>query len=99
MDQFINQLLQDQGVPADLDPEVRTQLVAELTNRAADFVNKRLIEAMSDEAVAHFETLIDEDPVDPLKIQDFIATNVPDKETIASKALLEFRALYLGDKA
>jgi len=99
MEQFITQLLQDQGIPADLDVEVRQQLVSELTSRAADFVNQRLIQNMSDEALPHFESLLDEDPVDAQRIQEFIATNVPDKEKIAANALLEFRILYLGEKA
>jgi hypothetical protein len=99
MEEFIRQLLQDQGVPEDLSAEVRAQLVAELTGRATDFVNQRLVAAMSEEAVGHFESLLDEEPVDTQKIQDFINTNVPDKEQVAARALVEFRALYLGAKA
>lgn len=99
MEEFIQKLLKDQGVPEDLDPEVRAQLVAQLTDRATDFVNKRLVEAMSEEAVSRFNSLLDEEPVDAAKIQEFIATNIPDKEKIATGALLEFRVLYLGAKA
>lgn len=99
MEQFIQQLLKDQGVPDSLDGEVRKQLVEELTGRATDFVNRRLLEAMSEEAVEQFNSLLDEEPVDPNKIQQFIATHVPDKERVAAAALYEFRTLYLGDKA
>ncbi len=88
-----------QDIPEDLDPEVREELAKGLLARATDFVNKRIIDSMSDEVAEHFEALVDEQPVDPAKIQAFIETNVPDRERIAGLALYEFRTLYLGDKA
>lgn len=99
MDQFIQQLLRDQDVPEDLDPEVRTQLVSELTSRASDFLNARLIDAMSDETVEHFSAMLDDESTTPEQVQNFIATNVPDKDRVIASALAEFRVLYLGDRA
>lgn len=99
MEEFIRQLLQDQGVPDDLAPDVRTQLVTEMTERATDFVNKRLVGAMSEEALPHFESLLAEEPVDVARLQEFMRTNVPDQENVAAQALLEFRVIYLGAKA
>lgn len=99
MDQFIQQLLHDQGVSDSLDPAVREQLVHELTGRATDFVNRRLIDAMSDETVEQFNALLDDDSLDPAKAQQFVEANVPNKDQVVAAALVEFRALYLGDKA
>lgn len=99
MEEYIQQLLQDQGVPHDLDPEVRGQLVSDLMSRALDFLNRRLIDSMSDEAVEHFTSLLDNPATDASQVQDFIATNVMDKEKVTADALAEFRVLYLGDKA
>lgn len=99
MDQFINKLLQEQGVPEDLDPQVRTQLIAELTGRVMDFMNRRLVDAMDEDALNGFQALLDTDPTDPAVVQDFISAHVPDRDKVITKALIDFRAIYLGDKA
>ncbi|CAN5118794.1 hypothetical protein BH09PAT3_BH09PAT3_4590 [soil metagenome] len=99
MDNFIQQLLSDQGVASDINPEVRAQLVQDLSSRATDFVNRGLINAMSDEAVEHFNTMLDDPSITPEQVQQFVDTNVANKEQVVANALVEFRALYLGDKA
>lgn len=99
MEAFIKQLLADKGLPTDLDPKVREQLERDLTDRAADMVNKRMINALNDEDLANFDTLINEHSDDADLIQKFIEEHVPNKETLAASALLEFRALYLGAEA
>jgi len=99
MEEFVQQLLQDQGVPQDLDPEVRTELASELTNRLSDFLNRRLIDAMSDEAVDEFNNLLDDESADPARVQEFVANHVPNQQQVTTAALREFRQLYLGDKA
>ncbi len=99
MDQFIQQLLREQGVSDTMDPEVRAQLTDELTSRATDFVNRRLIDAMSDEVAAQFNAFLDDESVTPEQVQNFVETNVPNREQVVASALVEFRSLYLGDKA
>ena len=99
MDEFIRQLLQEAGVPDSTDPEVYQQLTKDLQDRAADMVNHRLIEAMSDDDVAAFEQVLDNEPENMSLMQQFIDEHVPDKEQITARALLEFRALYLGKSA
>jgi hypothetical protein len=99
MDQFIEQLLREQGAPDDLEPAVRQDLVEDLAARATEFLNRRLIDAMDDTSVEEFSKLLDVEPADPQAIQEFIATHVPDKERVVTEALLEFRSIYLGSKA
>jgi hypothetical protein len=99
MEEFIQQLLHDAGVPADLDEQVKAQLAKDLTDRAADFINKRLVDSMDPKTLADFEAVIDKSPDDALAIQHFVESNVPNKEKITGLALVEFRALYLGNKA
>ncbi len=96
MEQFIKQLLADKDLPTNLDDKVRAQLEHDLTSRATDFLNKRMIEALSDDDVKAFEKLIDEQPDNAVAVQEFIDKHVPNKEQLAATALLEFRALYLG---
>lgn len=99
MENFITQLLADQGVDPAMDPAVRAQLVAELTSKANDLINRRLIDAMSDEVVSHFNDLVEDENTDAAAVQQFITTNVPNRDQVVAAALIEFRALYLGEKA
>jgi hypothetical protein len=99
MDQYVNQLLKDQGVPENLDPEVRQQLIAELNGRISDFINRRLVDSMSDEALPPFEAMLDQQPVDQQQVQQYINEHVPNMNDVVTKALLEFRTIYLGDRA
>ncbi len=99
MDEFIKQLLKDSGVSDDMDAAVREQLQKDLTDRLTDFLNKRIVESMDEKTLAEFEQVIDQNGDDAAKIQTFIEQNVANREQIAASAILEFRALYLGDKA
>jgi hypothetical protein len=99
MDQYLNQLLSDQGVPADVDPEVRQELYNELASRVSDFINRRLVENMEESALPEFGTLLDQEPVDQQKLQQFMTDHVPNSNDIVTKALLEFRSIYLGERA
>lgn len=99
MDEFLRQLLIDKGLPEDIDPEVRSQLLRDLSSRAADLINRRLIDALSEQDVAMLDKLIDEKPDDANAYLQFINDHVADKENITASALLEFRALYLGKDA
>ena len=99
MEAFILQLLHDKGLPADLDEGVQAQLVKDLTNRLVDMINRRVIDTLSEEQAQELEKLIDQNPDNPQAIQEFIDKNVPDKQEIATKAMFEFRTLYLGANA
>jgi hypothetical protein len=99
MDEYIQQLLQDAGLPESTDPEVREQLTMDLTARANDLMNRRLIDAMSDEDAEAFDKLLDEQPENIEAMQQFITDHVSNREQVVGAALLEFRALYLGASA
>ena len=88
MEEFIRQLLQDKGVPADVEPEVKEQLVRDLTSRVTDMVNRRMIDSLNDTDLAEFEKMIDENPDDVLSLQHFIEQHVPEKEALTAAALL-----------
>jgi TIR domain len=96
--EFIQQIMAEQDIPADLHHEVREQYEADLTERAMNLINRRLIEAMPDQTVEHFNALLDSDPTSQA-IQEFVQYNVPNREYVTAQALLELRRLYLGDKA
>jgi hypothetical protein len=99
MDQYVNQLLKDQGVPDDLDPETRQQLVEGLMGHVANFINKRMIDAMDEATAEDFNRMLDDPNLSPTAVQNFMITRVPNREQVATDALLEFRQLYLGGDA
>jgi Protein of unknown function (DUF5663) len=96
--EFIQQVMAEQNLPADLDPEVRAQYEADITEHAMALINRRLIDAMPDQAVEHFNALLDSDP-SAQAVQEFVERNVPNREHVAAQALLEFRKLFLGGQA
>jgi hypothetical protein len=98
IDQFVEDLIKEKGLPADLDSEVRQQLVNNLTERVANLINRRLIDALPDEKVTELEKLVDTNPQDAQAFQKFMADNVPNQEQVIAAALLEFRGLYLQGK-
>jgi hypothetical protein len=95
INQYIEQMLTDKGV-TDIEEPVRKQLVNDLSQRLVDFINKRLIDSMPDEDVKTLSSLLDENPQDTQKIQSLIDSKVPEKETVAASAMVEFRTMYLG---
>ena len=96
LQQFIEDLLKEQGMPEDITEDVRQRMVQNLTERANDLINKRLIEAMNDDQVEQLNQLLDSEPHNPQAVQDFTAQHLPNKDQIAAAALAEFRELYLG---
>ncbi len=97
MDQFIDQLMKDANFGKDLAPEVLEQVRHDLTTRATDMVNRYIIDSMSDEVFKQFETMMSQEgDLDPKTVQDFIEQNVPNREEVATRALIEFRSIYLG---
>ena len=98
IENFIKQLLDEKGLPPNLEPKVYDQLVKDLSGRAIDLVNRRLIDAMSDEQAEQFDKLLAEHPDDVRAATEFVKKSVPNQEEVTVAALAEFRQLYLGNK-
>jgi hypothetical protein len=98
MTPFIQQLLAEQGIPANLDPAVRSEFEAELASRLNEFINARILDAMPAVVVQRFEALLESDP-DEAVVQRFVERNVPNQQEVVTNAMVEFRRLYLGSKA
>jgi DNA replication protein DnaD len=97
IEQFVKQLLQEKGLPENLNQEVYNKLVSDLTTRVGDLINRRVIESLNEEQLGRFEHLIDTEPENTEAVQKFIEENVENKEQITTAALIEFRELYLGN--
>jgi hypothetical protein len=99
MEQFIQQLMTDQGINGDIDADVRQEIAAELTEQLTSMINRTLIDAMDDAAVTEFEQLIDAEQPDQAALNTFVKNHVPNHDEIVAATLIEFRASYLGSKA
>jgi hypothetical protein len=95
LDQYVQQLLTERGM-SHPDPAVRAEMVEELTERVDDFVNRRIIDAMSERDAARFVDLLERGNPTPQSVQSFVAQHVPNREQVARDALQDFRKQYLG---
>jgi hypothetical protein len=95
LDEFAQRLLAEQLGDRVIVPEVRTEMLIEIVGRTEKFINRRVIDAMPDMTLRHFNALLENDPT-PQTVQDFVQYNVPNYERVVTSALIEFRQLYLG---
>jgi hypothetical protein len=95
MDAFINQILDAKQLSGVTD-EVRTQLVADLKQRLLDQINRALIDALPDEKIEAFNTLLDDDAIDDVTVQQFITDSGVDVKRVTLRTMLQFSELYLG---
>ena len=96
LDEFIEQIMREADFPDTLDEEERTQIKKDMVNRANDMMNYAIVDSMSPELQKQFEELVSREDVQPQAITEFIEQNVPDRQKIATNALVEFRAAFLG---
>lgn len=93
---FIEQLLKEKKMP-EVDNEVHTQLVHDLSDRLTKLINRRVIESLPPEALPGLEKLLDTGNPDQQKIQEYISKHSQDLVGITSKTMNEFRQMYLVD--
>ena len=94
LDDFIDRILAEQQFE-NLSPEVRAQLHADLSSRADDHVNAALLSNLSEEQLATFQKMLDDQSVSKESLQEFLASCIPDITQVVASALLSFSDLYL----
>jgi hypothetical protein len=94
LNQYIDQLIQEKQFP-DLTDEIREEIKKDLLNRLNDFINARLIAALSDEDVLIFENMLKEGSPEE-EVQQFFQEKIPDLTGLLTQTLLEFKGVYLG---
>jgi hypothetical protein len=95
MDKFINQILDAKQLSGVTDG-VRAQLVADLRERLLDQINRALVDALPEEKVAEFNSLLDDETIDDGAIQQFIAQSGIDVKRVTLQTMVRFSELYLG---
>ncbi len=94
LETFVDGLLKEKAFQ-NLEPEVEAQLKTDLLNRLDDVINQALLDALTDDKLSVFESLVDKD-ASKEDIQKFLSDNIENMETVVTGALLKFRELYIG---
>lgn len=94
LDTFIHDIIEAKQL-AGITDEARQGLIEEMRDRLLDTINRSLVEALPEEKVEEFSTLLDNESVTDEEVQTFIAQSGVDVERVTAKAMLAFRDLYL----
>ena len=93
LDQFIKEIIDTKQLPGITD-EAKAGLLEDMRERLLDMLNHALVEALPEEKLAEFSTLLDGGVSDDA-VQQFIAESGVDVEKITAQTMLAFRNLYL----
>lgn len=93
LEEFIDKLVEEKGFDT-TDPEVITQIKADLLNRFEDLVNVMIINNVPEEMLADFEKVSDSGSDE--EVEAFIKKNVPDFEEKLATEMISFKSMYLG---
>jgi hypothetical protein len=94
LDDFINTMLKERQLPP-MDEEVRVQIVADLKKDLLDQIDKALINALPEDKLQEFNTLLDSSDVNTETLQGFIKNSGIDVADVTVRTMVGFRALYL----
>lgn len=94
LDKFIHDIIEAKQLSGITD-EAKQGLVEEMRDRLLDLINRALIEALPEDKVEAFSSLLDDESLTDDQVQAFIAESGVDVERVTAKAMLAFRDLYL----
>lgn len=93
LDKFINEMLDTKQLPG-VTAEVRVTLVADLRERLLDQINRALIDALPDDKITEFNSLLDDESLSDEIVQQFIASSGVDVPRVTLQTMLRFSELY-----
>ena len=93
---FIEGLLKEKGIFID-DEEVKKQVVADMTNKLEEEINRASIEALDEEKTEELAKKIDD--MDDAKVAEFLKNSGVDIEKITDEVMQRFREFYLNGEA
>lgn len=79
-----------------VDNDVQQEMQGQLKERINAFINRRLIDQLTEDQAYELEVLLDAQNLQPDDVQQFIESRVPDQVQVVTASLLEFAELYLG---
>lgn len=93
--EFTEKLLQEKGIFID-DEETKQQVVAEMTEKLQEEINRALVEALSEEKAKELTEKINAPDFTEEKTIEFIKDSGVDIEKITEDTKKRFREFYLG---
>ena len=94
LDKFVDELLAAQGIEG-VDPEVREQLVEDLTTRLNDRLEAAMVAELPEDKLPELERLLDHGN-NEVELQKFFADNIPNLPALLARELAAFRQDYLS---
>jgi len=94
LDKFVDELLAAQGIDG-VDPEVREQLVEDLTTRLNDRLEAAMVAELPEDKLPELEQLLDHGN-NEVELQKFFADNIPNLPALLARELAAFRQDYLS---
>ena len=94
LNKFINDILSDKDLSG-VTEEAKTFLVEDLKTRLLDQINRALIEALPEDKLGEFNTMLDNESVNDEQVQQYITNSGVDIKKVVAKTMLLFRDLYL----
>lgn len=93
LDEFIDQLVEEKGFDTK-DPEVITQIKADLMSRLEDRINAMILRNMPEDLLSEFEQIMVSNKEG--EVEAFVQKNIPDMEEKLVTELLTFKNVYLS---
>jgi hypothetical protein len=75
------------------EPAMKKQMLLDLNTRLDGFLATAVIEALPEDKVEEFAKM--QGSTEPQKVQEWLASNLPDAQAVFTKAFEEFKNVYL----
>lgn len=95
---FISEMIDAKEWGSRIDESGRQQLTEDLHNRLMDQIDRAVVEALPEDKIDDFNTLLDREASDE-EVQQFIANSGVDVQAITMETMFRFRELYLGQES
>ena len=94
---FIDQLIADAQYP-NLTPEVKQELINELSERLMEQIDRAAINALSEEQAIELSKKMDDPNFSQEDMTKFMQDSGVNLQQVALETMMTFRSLYLGGK-
>lgn len=94
LDVFVGDLMKEMSGVSELEPEVCQQIKSDLLERAENIINRELMNALSTQKLAEFNSMLDKD-LSEEEYQSFLAANIENIDEIVINALLELKSNFI----
>lgn len=95
IDNFIDTILKEKGITG-LEPDVESDLKAEMKERLLDQINKAAVMELSEEKAAELAELADKPDFTNEKMTEFMQNSGVNLTNVVAGTMIKFRSFYLG---